>query len=282
MIYFIGTIYEHAKEEQLIRLRNYFESHGIDFIDDLDACVRVYKEPQTIMTYFQNKLKQNISALKSDLLNENKTTQLELTDIIVDEVRMRNCKNKNWIIVNAPLDFVLVKKLITANLNPIQMVFFCDTDPMHKVLLTDNISDEDRNRIIWETVESVRNGRRYETTTVDKINYLEHVEKPDNTPNVYEEEYDHFANEYEIEDPYEYASINISHDRIMKMIMPEITERLNRYTQNLLEQWHTLKTLVSYETNNNYIDFKVIECNPDSATNIIRMLVEDTLHYVKK
>jgi len=281
MIYFTGTINEHAKEEQLIVLRNYFELYDIDFIDDFDACVHVYKEPLTLITYFQNKLNESKNALKADILNENKTTQLKLMDIIVDEVRIRNCKNKNWIIVNAPLDFLLVKKLITANLNPIQFVFFCDTDPMHKVLLTDNKSDEDRNRIIRETVESVRNGRRYETT-VEQMNYLEYVKATDNTSNVYEDEYDHFDNEYEIEDSFEYASIYISHDRIMKMIMPEITERLNQYTRNLLEQWHTLKTFVSHETSNNYIDFNVIECNPDSATNMIKTLVEDTLHYVKK
>lgn len=281
MINFIGIQYEHTNEEQLIRLRNYFESYGVDFIDNLDACVRVYKEPLTLITYFQNKSQQNRNALKSDILNEYKTTRLELIDIIVDEVRISNRKNKNWIIVNAPLDIILVKTLMAANLSPIQLVFFRDTDPMHKVLLTDNMSDEDRNRIIRETVESVRNGRRYETTA-EKLNYPERVKSTDNTPTVYEEEYDHFDSEYEIEDSYEYASINISHDRLMKMIMPEITDRLSQYTQNLLEQWHALKTLVPYETNNDYIDFNVIECNPDSATNIIKTLVDDTLRYVNK
>lgn len=290
MVCFVETSYEPAKEEELTRLRNYFDSYGIDFIDDFDACVRVYNEPMTLITHFQNMLKQNKRALRAYPLNKNGITQLELMDIVVDNVRTKNNEDKNWIVANPPLDIVLLKKLIAADLSPIQLVFFRDLDPMHEVLLDGNVSDDDRDRIVWEVSESVRNGTGNETT-VGEQNYLEHVQKTNGaSTNTLEEEHEYsdkellLYDEYEIEDPFEYAGMNISNGRTMKIIAPNITERLDQYTASLLERWRTLKELVAYEMNRDYIDFNVIECKPDPETSVttIRTLVEDTLYYIKK
>lgn len=106
-----------------------------------------------------------------------------------------------------------------------------------------------------------------------------------------EDDYDELENEYEYEDetaeePYytnEQAIETIfSHERLMEMIMPEITERLNRYTENFLGQWQTLRNYIVNNSNNRYVDFNIIQCKPDSKTNMLKNMVEDTLHYIKK
>jgi len=37
-----------------MRLKNYFESYDIDFLDDLYECIRAYDEPENLKKYFKN------------------------------------------------------------------------------------------------------------------------------------------------------------------------------------------------------------------------------------
>lgn len=73
-----------------------------------------------------------------------------------------------------------------------------------------------------------------------------------------------------------------SHERLMEIIIPEIMERLNRYTQNLLGQWQTLRNFVVNDTVNRFVDFNIIQCIPDSRENMLKNMVEDTLYYIRK
>lgn len=69
----------------------------------------------------------------------------------------------------------------------------------------------------------------------------------------------------------------------MEVIIPKITERLNQYTEYLLVKWHILQIYVSKEMKSQYVDFIVIEFKPDlSLTDAIKILIEDTLYYVKE
>lgn len=260
-----------------MRLKEIFESYGIDFIDDLDACMYAYDEPATFEKYLQNnESKKNV--FKVDLVKANETDTLKLLDIVVDNVRLTNKQNKNWIIVNAPLDSLLVKKLINAGLNPIQMIFFHDTDPMHKLLLYNEISNGDRSKIIWDVFENVKNGVRHETV-IEKIRYSEFVNKIENSLSFYDEEYEFSENELEIENENDNG---ITHEYIMETITPVIIERLNQYTEDLLEQWLAFKNAISY-TMDHYMDFSVIKCRPfGSTTDMLKILLEDTLYHMKK
>lgn len=257
----------------MTELRNFFESYGIDFADDLDECVKAYNDQTILLKYFRLRF-----------LKENKIAQPNLIDIIVDNVRMCNKKYKNWIIVNAPLDFLLVQKLIDSDLHPIQMVFFCDTDPMHKILLNDETLYRNRDKIIQEILENVKNGTRYETLT-ERVNYAEFISQIENIAQ--NPEYEEFLpEEFEI-GVYGNRSIIatennfISHDYIMEIIVPEIIERLNEYTDDLFRQWNTLKNLYLKKTDR-YVDFNIIECKPGHTANMFSVLIEDTLYYIKK
>lgn len=128
----------------------------------MDACIRAVDEPETLIKYFRNMSKRNRNALRSKFLRENEVTQPELMDVIVENLKIRNRRSKNWIIVNAPLDFRFLKKMYTADLFPIQMVFFHDSDPEHKLLLSNKMSNIDRNQFIRDTFDNVKNGNRYE------------------------------------------------------------------------------------------------------------------------
>lgn len=264
-------------------LKNYFELNGIDFIYDLNACKRAYDEPETLIKYFQDMPKRNRKILRLNFLKENITAPIQLIDVIVDTLRMKSKQNKNWIIVNAPLDFLLVKQLNAEALNPIQMVFFRDTDPMHKVLLSGEISDEQYNKVTRETIENVKNGMRH-GTIVERINYPEFVRKIENSSNAIRSDEYLFVEDEEYMEEYNYHHDNyVSHELLMEVILPEITERLNRYAEDLLVQWRILKKHVSKKTKPQYVDFVVIECKSDlSPMDSIKILIEDTLYYVKK
>lgn len=267
------------KKRQLIRLKNYFESYDIDFLDDLYECIRAYDEPEILTKYFLMMSKKNRKNFRSNFIKKIKNVQPDLINVIVDTVRIKNQLNINWIIFNAPLDVVLVKKLIDEGLNPIQIVFFHDSDPMHNVLLlNDEMSNSYRNNY-QAIIENVKNGKRY-GTTVERIKYPEFVNTIENSLDISTEKIT--EDEVEITEHKENKHDNyISHDHLMGIIVPEITERLNQYTENLLIQWHTLKTHISKETDQN-MDFNIIECNPNSTTNLLKILIEDTLYYIKK
>jgi len=271
------------KKRQLMRLKNYFESYDIDFLDDLYECIRVYDEPESLTKYFQNMSKKNRKIFRSSFINTQKNIQPELINVVVDTVRIKNQQNINWIIVNAPLDFVLVKKLIDEGLNPIQMVFFHDSDPMHNVLLlNDEISNSYRNNY-EKILENVQNGKRY-GTAVERIKYPEFVNKIENPLDIPITEDEFQEGEVETAEYEENVVFDvnyISHDHLMGIIVPEIIERLNQYTENLLVQWQTLKNHISKKTNQN-MNFNIIVCKPNSTTNLLRLLIEDTLYYIKK
>lgn len=250
---------------------------------DLNACKRAYDEPETLIEYFQNMSKRNRKMLRLNFLNENRTAPFQLIDAIVDTLRIKNNQNENWIIVNAPLDFLLVEKLNAEALNPIQMVFFRDTDPLHNVLLSGEISDEQCGKVIRETIENVKNGTRHDTI-VERISYPEFVRKIENSSNVTRgDEYLLAEDEEDMEEHYDQHGNGISHELLMEVILPEITERLNRYTEDLFAQWRILKKKVSKEMKPQYVDFTVIECKPDlSPIDAMKIFIEDTLYYVKK
>ncbi|XP_060872308.1 adenylate kinase 9-like [Metopolophium dirhodum] len=274
---------EFFKKRQLMRLKNYFESYDIDFLDDLYECIRVYDEPESLTKYFQNMSKKNRKIFRSNFINTKKNIQPDLINVVVDTVQIKNQQNINWIIVNAPLDFVLVKKLIDEGLKPIQMVFFHDSDPMHNVLLlNDEISNNYRNNY-EKILENVQNGKRY-GTAVERIKYPEFVKKTENSLDISIIEDEFFEDEVETAEYEENVVFNvnyISHDHLMEIIVPEISERLNQYTENLLVEWQTLKHQISKETDQT-MNFNIIVCKPNSTTNLMRLLIEDTLYYIKK
>lgn len=100
--------------------------------------------------------KRNRNIFRLNFLNENRTASFQSINIIVDTIRTENKQNKNWIIVNGPLDFLLVKKLNAEALNPIQVVFFHDSDLIHKVL-SSKIFDEQYYKKIRKAIENVKN-----------------------------------------------------------------------------------------------------------------------------
>lgn len=159
--HFSTSSYERAKKERIVSLRDFFYSYGLEFIDDLDACINAVDQPETLIKYFQNMSKRNRNAFRSTYLRENEVTGPELMDVIVENLQFRNSRGKNWIIVNAPLDFRLMKKMYAADLFPIQMVFFHDSDPEHQLLLGNKMSNIDRDQLIRDTFENVKNGIRY-------------------------------------------------------------------------------------------------------------------------
>lgn len=266
-----------------MRLKNYFESYDIDFLDDLYECIRVYDEPESLKKYFQNMSKKNRKIFRSSFIKTKKNIQPDLINVVVDKVRIKNKQNINWIIVNAPLDFVLVKKLIDEDLNPIQMVFFHDSDPMHNVLLlNDEISNNYRNNY-EKILENVQNGKRY-GTVVERIKYPEFVKKTENPLDIPITEDEFFEDEVETAEYEENVVFDvnfINHDHLMEIIIPEISERLNQYTENLLVEWQALKNHISKETAQ-AMNFNIIVCKPNSTTNLLRLLIEDTLYYIKK
>lgn len=265
--------------KKLMRIKNCFESYDMDFVDDLEACIQVYDEPETIMKYFQTMSKKNRNLFRSNLIQKIKIVQQEIRNVIVDTVRIKNKQNKNWIILNAPLDYILVKKLIDEDLNPIQMVFFQDSDPMHNILLlNDEISDSHRYNYN-EVSENVKNGMSYRTT-VERIKYHEFVNKIDNPLDISISDDDFIVAEFEEHEENEQVN-NISHEYLMGIIIPVIIQRLNQYIENLLVQWKHLINHISEETDQ-FMDFNIIVCEPNSTKNVLKMLIEDTLYYMKK
>lgn len=273
-------------------LKNYFKSNEIDFVNDLDACIRAYNDPQTLNNYFRNYMSSKIKSIFRLNLSNKIKTERQLTDVVVDKVRIFNKRNKNWIIVKAPIDIILMKKLIAENLNPIQIVFFCDTDPVHKVLLYNELSISDRNRLARETSNYIKNEMRYRTT-IDRVKYPEFVENMKNISKSYVEE---DREEYEEEYDKEYNGLdgkievenfgedieNDDHDNLMKMIMPEIIKRLKQYTDDLIGQWNSFQLQISKEVTTLYMDFNVIQCKPDSTTNMLKNSITNTIYYIQK
>lgn len=129
---------------------------------------------------------------------------------------------------------------------------------------------------------------------MERVSYPEFLgEKPDKkiSGTIPNDEYDEVENEYEnvegnAEEPYyineQTVETIFSHERLMEIIMPEIMERLNRYTQNLLGQWQTLRNFVVNDTVNRYVDFNIIQCKPDTTENMLKNMIEDTLYYIRK
>lgn len=269
----------------------------MDFVNDLDACIRVYDEPLTLNNYFQNNKSSKIKNIfRLNLLNKKKTER-QFTDTIVDKIRSINKRKKNWIIVKAPIDFHLVKKLIAENLNPIQMVFFYDTDPMHKILLYDEVSMSDRNKFAWDISQHLKS-EVWNGTTVERVKYPEFIKNIENNMSngndgeygeKYEEEY-----EVEYEEKFDVLEDNVlvehfneenddyGDDHLMQIIIPVITERLNQYTDDLIIQWNSLKEQITKDVTTLYMDFNVIRCLPDSIPNMLSNLIKNTIYYIKK
>lgn len=213
----------------------------------------------------------------------NKISLLELADVIVDHVRKINKNNKNWIIVNAPMDLLLVKKLIDAALIPIQIVFFHNIDQTHEILLGDKMSERDQNKIIQETFNNVKNGIKYGTET-ERISFPVYEKNINIKSRMYDVEYDtENENEGEFIDENQHKFVNvISHDDLLEIFIPEMTERLNQYTQELLGQWLTLRKHISKDIDRQYMHFNVIECKSGSREDIFKLLIEDSLYYIKR
>lgn len=267
-----------------MRLTNYFESYDIDFLDDSNECIRAYDEPESLTKYFQNMSKKNRKIFRTSFIKKNRIIQPDLLNVIVDTVRIKNKININWVIVNAPIDVVLVNKLIDEDLNPIQMVFFHDSDPNHSVLLSnDEMSDSFRNNY-KNILENVKIGKKY-VTAVERIKYPEFFNENENPLDISSEritEDESFEEEVETAELEKDKHVNyMSHDHLLGIIVPEITDRLNQYTENLFVQWQTLKKHISKETNQN-MHFNTIVCRPNSTTNLLKILIEDTLYYIKK
>lgn len=247
----------------------------------MNACFNAYNEPLILKKYFQNMPFKSKRIFRSNFLGEHpKPTRHEIIDTIVDNIHTVSKKNKNWIIFNAPLDFSLIKKLIGVNLHPIQLILFHDTDPAHKVLLKGEGGY--RTEMIREVIENVKNGLRYGTAVTERIaEFAEFVGKIEKESNTFDDdECGNVENESEIEDLDENAE-QTSHKRLLKTIVPEIIDRLDRYTEDLLKKWFALKERVSEETDH-FINPSIIECKSNSTTNVIEILIEDTLYHMKK
>lgn len=272
-----------ANDDELMNLREYFDSYNMGFVNDFDSCIRAYNEPQTLKKYIYNLSKNDRRIAIHDYLKCNSTDLIELSDVIVENVRSKH--DKHWIMVNAPMDSLLVEKLITEKLNPTQMVLFHDADPAHKVILSDNTLDSDHDQMTWEVIKNFKNGKKYEAT-VDRIVYPEFVNNIKNLPNMHEEgeveeeekEEDFYGEEFDTE---EHDHETITHEYLMDIITPEIIKRINEYTDDLLKQWETLKINVLKQTNL-YFEFSIIEYKPNSKTNAFKIFIEDTLYHIKK
>lgn len=250
-------------------------------MNSLEECTHAYEEPVTLTKYFQNMSKINRRNFRHSFLKVNKISLLELSDVIIDHVRKIDKKNKNWVIVNAPMDLLLVKKLINATLIPIQIVFFNNIDQTHEVLLGQKISNSDQNKIIQETFDNVKNGIRYGTES-ERIHFSEYLKNINNESRMYDKEYDmeiENEDEFVVENQHEFIN---SHDHLLDIFIPEITERLNQYTQELLRQWLILRKQISKYIGRQYMHFNVIECKSGSRKDIFKYLIEDSLYYIKR
>jgi 5'(3')-deoxyribonucleotidase len=172
------------------------------------------------------------------------------------------------------------------------MVFFYDTDPVHKVLLYDEVTINDRSQLAFEISDYIKYEMRY-GKTVERVKYPEFVKNIENISKSYEEEH---GEEYEEEYYDEYNALDgkvevenfdediddYDHDKLMQMIMPEIIERLNQYTDDLLGQWNSLKQEISKEVPTLYMDFNVIKCKPDFTTNMLKNSITNSIYYIKK
>lgn len=205
----------------------------------------------------------------------------ELTDVVVDSVRKINEREKNWIVVNAPMDFLLVKKLIAENLSPLQMIFLYDTNPMHKVLLCDKLPIRDRNKLAPETYKDIKNEIK-NGTTIKRVKYPDFVEYMEN------ESISHEGEEYEVE--YE----GVHQEKYVEKYDDEYKQEdyqegnegeydvLKDNFEDLMLQWNSLKNQIHKEFTTLYIDFKFIDCVPDSIKNMLFNSIKITIYYIKK
>lgn len=206
--------------------------------------------------------------------NKDESSQLKFTDFIVHTIQIRN---NNWVIVNAPMDWQLINKLIEVALNPIQVVFIHDTDPLHKILLSDEeMSSRNQNEIFEEIFKNMKNGTSNKTK-IERIDFPKFIEKEERMLNYYENGYE---NELDIEN--DKSECNLSHDYLLEIIMPEITERLHQYTESLFKKWQVFKNCIPNKMNQ-YMDFSVIECQSVGSTTVkLKNLVQDCLYHIKK
>lgn len=276
-----------TKTDRLAQLKNLMESYDIRFTDDLDACVRAYDEPNAVLrVYVENKWETERKGRTADSLRANARARPSgLIDVIVDNVRVRNENNKHWVIINAPLDTELVQKLMAADMNPIQFVFFHDADPSHEVLLRGEMSAGEW----WHMVRKDSDDFPGENVHGTRTGYAEFARNAVAEPAAVDDEWagetDDFGEETggtSVERGHDADADAFTHDRLMAFIAPEIARRLDEYADDLLTRWQNLMSQMPPNEKGLYMDFSVIECKADFETNPIEIIIRDTLYHIKK
>lgn len=277
-----------AKTDELASIKHLFESYDVGFTDDFDACIRAYDEPDAVLrVYAENKWETERKKRTANFLRANeKARSFDLIDVIIENVRARNENNKHWVIINAPLDTVLVRKLMAADLNPIQLVFFHDADPSHGVLLRGEMSTGDLWRLVWKDFDDFQVGNRDGTAATRTGNAELAVDEPADVDDDWAGETDDFAEETgetSVDDRHVVDDADaFAHDRLVAFIMPEIARRLDEYADDQLTLWQNLKSEMPPNEEGQYMDFCMIECNADFKTNPVRTMIRDTLYHIKK
>lgn len=281
-----------VKTDQLTSTKQLLESYDMHFTDDFDACVRAYDEPDAVLrVYVENKWEaERKTGTANFLWAKIRARPFDVIDVVIENVRVRNHNNKHWVIINASPDTVLVRKLMEADLNPIQFVFFRDADPSHEVLLRGEMSTGDLWRLIWKDFDDFQVGNRDETaaaaTRTDDTEFA--VDEPgDVDDDDWAGETDGFGEETAGGTGAEHGRGRhvagaFTHDQLVAFIMPEIMRRLDEYADDLLTLWQNLKAEMPPNEEGRYVDFCVIECKADSKTNPIENVIRDTLYHIKK
>ncbi|XP_050431129.1 adenylate kinase 9-like [Adelges cooleyi] len=280
-------------DNDLFQLRTMFESYGMDFIDDLDACIQAHNEPERLQKYFPLMPPDRRREFRENYLKENKVTRFDIITYLANDLRARREQYRNWIMINAPMESSFIDKLKTAEFYPSQIMFFNDIDPLHKFLMIDESTSRKMEITHWTIFEGVKNGPVYDATLPDRKPYSQFVTSiEDNASYIEEEENEnYYYEEYELKNS-RYENIheneisneynNLSHDAIMAAIMPEIIERLNQYTADYLKKWYCFTSEVSDE-GRRYKDFSVVHVkSADKELDVFKHLIEDTLYNVKR
>lgn len=277
-----------VKTDQLTSIKHLLESYDVRITDDFDACVRAYDEPDVVLRVcVMNKWETERKRQTADSLRAKaRARPFDVTDVVIENVRARNANNKHWVIVNASPDVALVRKLMAADLNPIQFVFFRDADPSHEALLRGEMSTGNLWRLAWKDFDDFRAGNGDGAAGRTDDTELAADEPADVDDDGWPGETDGFGEETGVERGHGRRAVGdadaFTHDQLVAFIMPEIKRRLDEYAADLLALWQNLKSEMPPNEEGRYMDFSVIECKADSKTNPIETMIRDTLYHIKK
>ncbi|XP_050528010.1 adenylate kinase 9-like [Daktulosphaira vitifoliae] len=278
---------ENFNNYDILQLRLFFKKNGIKFIENFDSCIEAYNKPEILLNYFRGISIENYKDFRKIYYKKNCIAQFDIVNIILQDIQKRREQYLNWVMINAPMDYLFLRKLKEVDLCPIQLVYIQDADPLHKLFLSNILLSENIELVIWESFENVKKGSRFDAKANQKP-YSQFLSQIENNSNmIYSEDKLLMEEFYEIINSEVDEEINedvnfISHEQLLETIIPEIIERINQYIESYNKQWLIFKNEVSNKCKN-FFDFSVINTK-SKGTDLdkFKNLIEDTLYHIKK